>query len=120
MRKVTQQACDALFDGRTFSSSNTTVTHDNGYTTMLLHGNGIATQDHMNNVLMVNDCGWQTPTTKERLNGVFDMFSLPYYLRQIKGRWYLGKRSPLSREQDILTPWPGETTIDLTTGVIAK
>ena len=54
---------------------------------MKLHGNLIA-RKHTNNYgdvdLYISACGWLTPTTKERLNGI-DGVSI----YQRKGKWYL-------------------------------
>ena len=54
---------------------------------LYLHNNMIALLS--GNELMINHQGWQTNTTKERLNGVLDAFNLPR-LSQKKGVWYIG------------------------------
>lgn len=64
-RKITNDACDALFSGRAFRRDNTRVEDR----TMFLHGSPIATINDAG-TLWVSTCGHETPTTKERLNGV--------------------------------------------------
>ena len=64
MRKITEQACGAFETGRTYCQSNTTVTED----AMLLGGHKIAFRE--NGKLFVSLCGYNTNTTRERLNGL--------------------------------------------------
>ena len=74
MRKITQNAVSAFFAGRSFSSGNTVVTVSSSLrcTSMLLHGNKIATRYAGLPYIHVSDAGWQTNTTKERLNGILE------------------------------------------------
>lgn len=71
MRKITQEAVNAFYNGQNYSNSNTIV-NELGY---FLHGNKIA--EH--NSLFANDgskhinitlAGWNSNTTRERLNGL--------------------------------------------------
>ena len=39
--------------------------------------------------------GWNTPTTRERLNGLFETYGLTCKVRQIKGRAYIQTPSEL-------------------------
>ncbi len=64
MRKITQQAVDALFSGRNFKAGNTKV--EDG--TLILHWTAIAKIE--NGKLYVRSGGYETNTTKERLNGL--------------------------------------------------
>ena len=64
MRKITEQACYAFETGRKFFQSNTTVTENKMY----LFGNKIA--EYVNGKLQVSLCGWNSNTTRERLNGL--------------------------------------------------
>ena len=64
MRKITKQAVDALFSGRNFKAGNTKV--ENG--TLILHWSPIAKIE--NGKLFVRSGGYETNTTKERLNGL--------------------------------------------------
>ena len=68
MRKITQEAAQALLNGETYRNNNTHV--EGGV--MLLHGNAIARYDR--HTLIVSNAGWHTTTTKERLNGLLQTF----------------------------------------------
>lgn len=68
MRKITKQAIEAFENGYNFKSRNTEVnaTHHNvGY---YLHDNLIAIKS--GDKIEVSLAGWNTPTTRERLNGI--------------------------------------------------
>ena len=71
MRKITQQAVDAFENGYTYKNSNTEVTAD-GY---FLHGHKIAEYNSIfkndgNRSINITLAGWNTNTTRERLNGL--------------------------------------------------
>jgi hypothetical protein len=76
MRKIEQQMLDAIHDRRNWKCANTEIvatvfTHaDNPIdrVTVYLHGSPIATIAP--DVVSICDCGWQTPTTKSRINAV--------------------------------------------------
>lgn len=70
MRKITENACNAFWNGRAFSEGNTTVSVGDTDIIMYLHGNAIAKRS--GDTLSINHCGWETSTTRERLNGVFN------------------------------------------------
>ncbi len=65
MRKITQEAVAAFMVGKTFSKSNTLVSCGSIY----LHGNEIARRRKDGSVEF-SLANWNTPTTRERLNGV--------------------------------------------------
>ena len=70
MREITQQAAQAFVDQRNFESGNTVVAASSGgITCLILHDNYIATHIEGDG-LYVSTCGWNTPTTRERLNGL--------------------------------------------------
>lgn len=72
MRKITELAASAFHSGVDFSQSNTTVRNDiHGNTVLSLHGHTIAIK-YNDGSIFVNDAGWQTNTTKERINGIID------------------------------------------------
>jgi len=68
MRKITQEAVEAMYSRKKFKKSNTEILVNGDYSAMLLHGNKIAEID--NYELFICSKGWHTNTTKERLNGV--------------------------------------------------
>ena len=74
MRKIERQMCDAVQGNRNWSSANTSVTIDKETNTssVYLHGNLIATVT--DNDMTIYDGGWQSNTTKSRLNALCDEF----------------------------------------------
>ena len=73
MRKIEQQMIDAINTNKNWCSGNTMVkTDDANISRVFLHGNHIATitDDDM----MIMDGGWQSNTTKSRLNALCDAF----------------------------------------------
>ncbi len=72
MRKIEQQMNAAINSGRDWSNSNTTVTHDDGVAEVRLHGNLIA--EVTDDAMKIFDGGWQSNTTKSRLNALFSAF----------------------------------------------
>ena len=91
MRKITKDAVDAFRCGHSFKKDNTEVVVASGPAALLLHGNKIAERSFVDGSMFtkLDDCGWQTPTTKERLNGVLHSFVARYYLYQSKHVWYI-------------------------------
>ena len=82
MRKVSKETVQA-FKRKERKKVGNTFTRD-GY--LMLHGNLIA--EHDAGMLTIYDAGWQTPTTKERLNAVLQGFGIPVRLYQEKGMWF--------------------------------
>tara|TARA_R110000787_G_scaffold188997_1_gene300709 strand:- start:124 stop:537 length:414 start_codon:yes stop_codon:yes gene_type:complete len=85
MRKITRDSINAFMNDRPFKRQNMEVkikisidgerpfaTVCSASTQLLLHGNVIASRSHhsQNRTISITDCGWQTTTTKERLNGI--------------------------------------------------
>ena len=68
MRKITRDAIRAFRSNRDFKRSNTWVQCVYGRRFLHLHGNIIAEMTQ-HGELWICDAGWQTVTTKERLNG---------------------------------------------------
>jgi hypothetical protein len=70
MRKIEQQMNDAISNNQNWQSANTAVTFDfdSGVSEVFLHGNKIA--EVGNTFIRLFDGGWQTNTTKSRLNAI--------------------------------------------------
>ena len=62
----------AIKGNKNWSNSNTTVTTEDGVSTVHLHGNKIAVLG--DDFLEIFDGGWQTTTTKSRLNAIINEF----------------------------------------------
>jgi len=68
MRKIESQMNAAITDGRDWHSANTAVDHVDGIAQVRLHGNLIA--EIGDNFIRLFDGGWQSNTTKSRLNAI--------------------------------------------------
>lgn len=76
MRKITENAVVAFFNNYDFNRDNTSVSYDydTNTATMRLHGNLIAKK--VNGTVSISNCGWETTTTKERLNGILNRLNI--------------------------------------------
>ena len=92
MRKIEQQMNEAILNRKDFFKGNTSVEN---YITetgareavVKLHGNHIAT---IGDTLQICDAGWQTVTTKSRLNALCNEFAEVWYVFQRNFDWFLG------------------------------
>ena len=92
MRKIEQQMNEAILNRKDFFKGNTSVEN---YITetgareavVKLHGNHIAT---VGDTLQISDAGWQTVTTKSRLNALCNEFAEGCYVFQRNFDWFLG------------------------------
>ena len=92
MRKVEQQMNEAILNRKDFFKGNTSVENyitETGAREAIvkLHGNHIAT---VGDTLQICDAGWQTVTTKSRLNALCNEFAEGCYLFQKNFDWFLG------------------------------
>lgn len=83
MRIITEEACRAFHNGYDFKRDNTRVEKCGEATYMYLHDNLIAKRNP-EGVFICDGGGWQTSTTKERLNGISGV-----YIHQSNFKWYL-------------------------------
>lgn len=98
MRKIEKLMLNAINSDKAFSLDNTLVTMhsiNNGYKfKVFLHGNHIANVYRSNtfgiNRIEFSFAGWQTPTTKSRINALLSL--MPEYkgCYQKKGKLYFG------------------------------
>ena len=74
MRKIEQQMNDAVANNKNWQSANTSVHYceENGESIVRLHGNKIAVIG--DDFLQIFDGGFQSNTTKSRLNALIDRF----------------------------------------------
>lgn len=90
MRKITKESVEALLNGTEFNKQNMSVgrnTHDTGCVTMKLHGNTIA--QRIGDTIKLKDGGYQSNTTKERLNGILESINSDLRVKQINYVWYV-------------------------------
>ena len=74
MRKIESQMNAAIKADKNWSSGNTQVVTNMGVSTVYLHGNKIAMVD--DTTLTLFDGGWQSVTTKSRLNALCSEFCI--------------------------------------------
>ena len=74
MRKIETQMIAAVHGNKNWSSGNTQVVTNDGVSTVYLHGNKIALID--DNTVTIFDGGWQSNTTKSRLNALCSEFCI--------------------------------------------
>jgi len=94
MRKIEEQMNMAIRSRKNWSGSNTTVQcfKENGVTTevnVLLHGNCIAWFDTASNDFNISSAGWETVTTKSRLNAILEEFAPERRVFQKNWQWFV-------------------------------
>ena len=89
MRKIEMMMNSAIRYRKNFSSGNTTVRAFRESVDVYLHGNHIASLDTASHALTLKDGGWQSNTTKSRLNALLDEFVPSMGIFQKDWVWYL-------------------------------
>ena len=81
----------AIVNRTDWSSSNTRVEFNDSTncSSVFLHGHNIATVDHSTNAVKISSCGWQTVTTKSRLNAILSEVKYGCSVFQKQFDWYL-------------------------------
>jgi len=91
MRKIESQMNRAVVNKNDWSNSNTFVTYNESTncSTVVLHRTAIAVYDHNTNAIKLNTGGWQSVTTKSRLNAILQglMFGACVYQKNFD--WFL-------------------------------
>ena len=105
MRKLERQMNFALSNKGNWSGSNTTVVYNDSSncSSVYLHGHQIATLDHNTNALKLDSCGYETVTTKSRLNAILEEVKYGCKVFQKNWNWFVSFRG---------------TTTDFTDGMI--
>ena len=97
MKKIDQDAARAFAMGENFSRSNTQVHVYPGYTEMTLHGNKIAERIPGKDYISLSNAGWQTSTTKSRLNAILAQYG-KVRIYQTKFEWFIDLPSKKTTE----------------------
>lgn len=101
MRKITRESVNAFLNAKKFNKSNMSVEVLPNVTILKYQGNSIAYKyNDPKRTIAITNCGWESNTTKERLNGVINLSGLnikPIY--QKNWQWYLDGKE-----------WNGELT----------
>ena len=91
MRQIEKQMNFALSNKANWSKSNTRVEYNSNTncSSVYLHGHQIATLDHHSNALKLSSCGYQTNTTKSRLNAILDEVDYGCKVFQKNFNWFV-------------------------------
>ena len=92
MRKIEQQMNNAISNNKNWQSGNTSVTFDpeTNESTVRLHGNTIAVVG--DDFVQIIDGGWQSNTTKSRLNAILKEHGIKgECVYQKNWNWYVDK-----------------------------
>ena len=89
MRKIEAKMNKAMRHFLPFSSGNTTVVQNDRDMDVFLHGNHIASLCKISMDLRIFDGGWQSNTTKSRLNALLEEFADSYRVIQKDFTWYV-------------------------------
>lgn len=95
MKLITHESVTAFLNGEKFNKSNMNVTLEPNVTILKYQGNAIAYKyNDPNKTISITNCGWNSNTTKERLNGVISLSGLNIgRIYQKNWVWYLdGKK----------------------------
>ena len=94
MRKIERQMNFAISNRGNWSSSNTQVSFNESTncSNIFLHGHRIATFDHNLKAVKISSCGWQTVTTKSRLNAILSEVKYGCSVFQKQWNWYVSFR----------------------------
>ena len=90
MKNIDKNSAVALYESKGFRGGNTVVTKEGVW----LHGNQIVRimpEGNLKDSTLVQFtlCGWDTPTTRARINAVLEIFEGKMSLKKIKGQTYL-------------------------------
>ena len=91
MRKLERLMNRALVSKNNWAGSNTTVCYsdETNCSSVYLHGHNIATLDHTTNALKLSSCGYETVTTKSRLNAILDEVKYGCRVFQRQFEWFI-------------------------------
>jgi uncharacterized protein YlzI (FlbEa/FlbD family) len=92
MKKIDELAKNAFINKKKFKLKNTKVEIIRDLPHLYLHDNLIAKMDEYGD-LLINHCGWETVTTKSRLNALPDV-----NIKLSKGKFYLNKMEHMEEE----------------------
>lgn len=91
MRKITKESVNAFLNANKFNKSNMSVEVLPNVTILKYQGNSIAYKyNDPKQTISITNCGWESNTTKERLNGVISLSGLNVgKVYQKNWQWYL-------------------------------
>ena len=107
MRKIEREMNNAVRNKIAWSKGNSCTTFDNTIENcfVYLHGNHIATYNYANRELALYDGGWQSNTTKSRLNALCDEFATGFGVFQKNWEWFVSD----SNQKNVIDFFDGVT-----------
>ena len=98
----------AISNKGNWSGSNTTVLYNESTncSQVLLHGHNIATVDHNTQAIKLDSCGYETTTTKSRLNAILEEVKYGCKVFQKNFTWFVKYQS------QTLMFWDGMILLD--------
>lgn len=88
--KITVDSVRAFVIGKPFRRENMAVEVIGESVYLKLHGNTIAYRSSNDGKVLISNCGWETNTTKMRLNYLLGIYNSSLRIRQKNFIWYLG------------------------------
>ena len=100
MRKIEREMNNAVRNKIAWSKNNTLTTFDNTIENcfVYLHGNHIATYNYEDKELTLFDGGWQSNTTKSRLNALCYEFATGFTVFQKNWDWFVSDFQNVKKE----------------------
>ena len=91
MRKLERQMNFAISNKGNWAGSNTTVRYNENTncSQVLLHGHHICTFDHNTQAVKLSSCGYETVTTKSRLNAILEEVKYGAKVFQKNFNWFV-------------------------------
>jgi len=108
MRKIERQMNSAISNKADWCSSNTQVSFNSNTncSQIYLHGHQIATYEHNLKAVKLSSCGYQTNTTKSRLNAILEEVKYGCKVFQKQWDWFV------SYNNQTQSFWDGMILID--------
>ena len=108
MRKIERLMNMAITHKTDWSSSNTRVEYNNSTncSSIYLHGHLIATFDHNLKAVKLSSCGYETVTTKSRLNAILEEVKYGCKVFQKNWNWFV------SYNDQTASFWDGMILVD--------
>ena len=94
MRQIEAKMCEAIRNKKDWYQSNTQVFINKpvNCAQIFLHRNQIATYDYNTKSVLLSSCGWETPTTKSRLNAILHEVKYGANVYQRNFDWFVNFR----------------------------
>ena len=91
MRKIERQMNFAISNKGNWAGSNTSVSYNESTncSQVLLHGHQICTFDHNTQAVKLDSCGYETVTTKSRLNAILEEVKYGAKVFQKNFNWFV-------------------------------